>query len=68
MEYRLDFVLNDEQKFFSLKKKEITIGKLPGNDFYLEDNSISRKHCKLTKDGDTYKLEDLNSTKSRSRI
>lgn len=62
MEYRLDFVINDEQKFYSLKKEEITIGKLPGNDFYLEDNSISRKHCKLVKNGDTYKIIDLNST------
>jgi len=62
MEYRLDFVINDEQKFFSLKQNEITIGKLPGNDFYLDDNSISRKHCKLIKEDNTFKIVDLNST------
>jgi len=62
MEYRLNYLINDEQKFFSLKKDEITIGKLLGNDLYLDDNSISRKHCKLVKYGNTYKIEDLNST------
>ena len=62
MEFRLDFVINDEQKIFSLIKNEITIGKLPGNDFYMDDNSISRKHCKLIKSGDTYKIIDLKST------
>lgn len=62
MEFRLDFVVNEEQKFFSLLEDEITIGKLPGNDFFMDDNSISRKHCKLVRTGDTFKVIDLNST------
>jgi len=62
MEFRLDFIVNDEQKIFSLKKDTITIGKLHGNDFYIDDNSISRKHCKLIRDGNTFRIIDLNST------
>lgn len=62
MDYKLDFLLNDEQKSFILNKNEINIGKLPGNDLHLQDNSISRKHCKLIKTDETYKIEDLNST------
>jgi len=62
MDYRLDFWLNDEKKSFFLNKDEINIGKLPGNDFFLQDNSISRKHCKLIKTDNTFKIVDLNST------
>ncbi len=45
-----------------MKKDEITIGKLSGNDFFIDDNSISRKHCKLVKGINSYKIFDLNST------
>ncbi len=62
MEFRLDYIVNDEQKIFSLKKDTITIGKLSGNDFHLDDNSVSRNHCKLKRDGNTYKIIDLKST------
>ncbi|MEN8153666.1 MAG: adenylate/guanylate cyclase domain-containing protein [Acidobacteriota bacterium] len=62
MEYKLEYLKNEEQKSFHLKVDEINIGKLPGNEFQLEDNSISRKHCKLEKFKDTYKIIDMGST------
>ncbi len=62
MEFRLDYIVNDEHKSFFLKKGVITIGKLAGNDFCIEDNSISRKHCKLVRSGSTYSIIDLKST------
>lgn len=62
MEYILEYLKNEEQKHFFLKSDEINIGKLPGNEFQLEDNSVSRKHCKLIKYKDTYKIIDFAST------
>lgn len=62
MEFKLEYILNDELKTFFLKKETITIGKLSGNDMQLPDSSVSRNHCKLVKTDGGYKVIDLGST------
>jgi len=47
---------------FELNKDEISIGRDIANDFVINDSEVSRKHAKLTLEGDRYKIEDLNST------
>jgi len=41
-------------------KSELILGK--DGDFRIDDNSVSRRHAKLTRDGDELYIEDLNST------
>jgi len=47
---------------FELNQNEISIGRDIANDFVINDAEVSRKHAKLTLEGDRYKIEDLNST------
>ncbi len=62
MEFKLEYTLNDELKIFYLNKDTVGVGKLSGNDLHLNDNSVSRNHCKFVRTGDAYKLVDLGST------
>lgn len=62
MEHKLEYLLNEEIKTFYLNKETVTVGKLESNDFYLNDNSVSRSHCKFIKSKNTYKIVDLKST------
>jgi len=61
------FILFQQQgpggyKQFPLDKNVITIGRDAGNDIIIEDSDVSRRHAMLTRQGDTWVLEDLNST------
>jgi len=47
---------------FELNKDEILIGRDIANDFVINDAEVSRKHARLTLEGDRYRIEDLNST------
>lgn len=49
-------------QIFELNKNEVTIGRDVSNDFVINDAEVSRKHAKLTLEGDRYNIEDLNST------
>lgn len=62
MEYKLEYIFNDEVKIFYLKKNIISVGKLTSNDLQINENSVSRNHCKFTRLGRGYKLTDLGST------
>jgi len=42
--------------------KLLTIGRKPDNDIVIDNPAISGHHCKVTKFGDVYFVEDLNST------
>ena len=43
-------------------KDEITIGRKPDNDVVIDNPAVSSHHCKIVLVGDTYFVEDLNST------
>ncbi len=62
MEYKLEYLADDERKVFYLAKDTVIIGKLPENDIELDDNTVSRQHCRLQRTAKSYKLADMNST------
>jgi len=43
-------------------KEEITVGRKPDNDVVIDNPAVSGHHCKIILVGDTYFVEDLNST------
>lgn len=49
-------------QIFELNKSEVTIGRDISNDFVINDAEVSRKHARLTLEGERYKIEDLSST------
>ncbi|MEW6669743.1 MAG: FHA domain-containing protein [Thermodesulfobacteriota bacterium] len=46
---------------FELKGEETTIGRGPENDICIADKSISRKHCRISRKGGRFFVEDLRS-------
>jgi pSer/pThr/pTyr-binding forkhead associated (FHA) protein len=49
-------------RIFELTCDEVSIGRDITNDIVINDAEVSRKHARLTLEGDRYKIEDLNST------
>jgi pSer/pThr/pTyr-binding forkhead associated (FHA) protein len=49
-------------KEYTVTKNEMTVGRLPDNDIVIDYPAVSGHHCKITLAGDTYYVEDLNST------
>jgi pSer/pThr/pTyr-binding forkhead associated (FHA) protein len=47
---------------FTLTADTITIGRGSKNDIVIQDNEVSREHCRLVRSSDDYGLEDLNSS------
>lgn len=47
---------------FDLDKDVLSLGREVGNDLVIEDPQISRRHARLTRQGNSYLLEDLTST------
>ncbi len=47
---------------FELTTPEVNIGRDIANDIVVNDPEVSRKHARLTLEGERYKIEDLNST------
>ncbi|HZY41933.1 MAG TPA: FHA domain-containing protein [Anaerolineae bacterium] len=47
---------------FDLDKDVLSLGREAGNDLVIEDPQISRRHARLTRQGNSYLLEDLGST------
>jgi transcriptional regulator with GAF, ATPase, and Fis domain len=41
--------------------EHLTIGRDPSNDLSLNDVSVSRKHCVITREGELFRIEDLES-------
>jgi len=44
-----------------LTEQELTIGRDASNEINVQDLSLSRKHCKIVRDRDQFKIVDLNS-------
>ena len=49
------------QKSVPIPGRSLTIGKAPGNDLVLEKAAISRRHCEIVAQNDTYLVRDLGS-------
>jgi pSer/pThr/pTyr-binding forkhead associated (FHA) protein len=49
-------------KVVDLTEESYTIGREPSNDIPINDSEISRKHARVSRQGDNYAVEDLGST------
>lgn len=49
-------------KTIELTKNLMTIGRTEDNDVHVQDDSVSKRHGILVRDGDDYQLHDFNST------
>ncbi|HEX2714210.1 MAG TPA: FHA domain-containing protein, partial [Candidatus Acidoferrales bacterium] len=49
---------------FSLVEDEVSIGREPSNQIALLDALVSRRHCVIRKDGQAFRIEDLDSRNS----
>lgn len=47
---------------FEIENNPITMGRSSENTIQINDPMVSGKHCKVSKDGDSYSFTDLNST------
>ncbi len=47
---------------FELDQDSYTIGREAGNEIVIEDPQVSRRHATLTRQGNSYLLEDIGST------
>ena len=46
---------------FNLDKDRMTIGRNPKCDIFLDDMTVSREHAEITRHGDTFIIEDMQS-------
>ena len=46
---------------FALSTGEVAIGRDPANLLAISDPSLSRRHCMLIREGETFKIRDLES-------
>jgi len=49
-------------KDIPLDKDRLTVGRSPDNDIVIDNPAISSRHCKISLEGGTYYVEDLDST------
>jgi diguanylate cyclase (GGDEF)-like protein len=52
----------DIGKLYNLSEDELIAGRSQDCGIWIEDNTISRKHFKIKKNGNEYTIQDLNST------
>src|ERR1044071_9455742 len=46
---------------FALTEAEISIGREPSNMICVNDHSVSRRHCVIRREGESFKIVDLES-------
>src|SRR5271165_5170299 len=49
-------------KEYDIEKTSIAVGRKPDNDIVIDNPAVSGHHCRITLAGDTFFVEDLNST------
>lgn len=52
---------NGKQVSHRIDKDNVTIGRLPGNDVVLKGKTVSRQHAEISRNGDTWYIEDSKS-------
>jgi diguanylate cyclase (GGDEF)-like protein len=45
-----------------IDKRRVVVGRAEEADFVIPHSSVSRKHCEVWRDGDTYRVRDLHAT------
>ncbi|MCC6547782.1 FHA domain-containing protein [Candidatus Sumerlaeota bacterium] len=55
------YILLASGKKFELTKDSNSVGRVPENDIQIDDQSISRNHATLKREGDTWYVEDLGA-------
>ncbi len=50
-----------KEKTIPLDQESLSIGRDPGNQLHLDDPALSRRHCMVIRDGETFKVRDLDS-------
>ncbi len=53
--------INDTDRRLVVRDAPVTIGRAPGCDLVLRDESVSRRHARVVREGDTFTIEDLGS-------
>jgi transcriptional regulator with GAF, ATPase, and Fis domain len=53
---------DDEREVTFDAKSEISVGAMDDNDLVIRDDTVSRYHCKIVQEGESYVLVDLDST------
>lgn len=48
-------------RWIVLDKPLVTVGRDAANDVLIEDDGVSRRHCRLVSDGESWLVEDLGS-------
>ena len=46
---------------FALTEAEVSIGRDPSNSIYVNDHSVSRRHCLIKREGESFRIVDLES-------
>jgi transcriptional regulator with GAF, ATPase, and Fis domain len=59
---KLVVVRNGETEEHTFDKDEITVGATEDNDLQIEDETVSRQHCRIFLDGEHFMIRDLEST------
>ena len=49
------------EKVFFLEQETLAIGRDPGNRLCVDDPALSRRHCMIVREGDIFKVRDLDS-------
>ena len=58
----LTIAQNDEKASRVFTSPQITLGRDPANDYFVDHPTVSLRHCKLSFQGKQWWVEDLNST------
>jgi len=58
---KLIILRGDQHRIFELKDVSTTVGRAPDNGLWLDDPSLSRRHCEVRKNGALWMLKDLGS-------
>lgn len=53
--------INDTDRRLIVRDAPVTIGRAPGCDLVLQDESVSRRHARIRRDGESFVIEDLDS-------
>ena len=59
---KLAMMRGEELKEYVFERDVVTIGAMEDNDLVLDDDTVSRNHCRITREGDQYLLIDNGST------